>query len=109
MPRRACEEVVLPHLDAAFNDARWLTRDDADAQDVVQAAYVRALRLFWSLRGPQSALSCGAGSPAQGDRDRAHTTAVRTPPPRLGGGRDDGCAAWRRDGRPDGGREAFRC
>src|ERR1700720_2539630 len=35
MPR-SFEEVVLPHLDAAFNYARWLTKDDADAEDVVQ-------------------------------------------------------------------------
>src|SRR5437899_8755630 len=45
------EEVVLPHLDAAFNYARWLTKNDADAEDVVQDAYVRALRFFSSLRG----------------------------------------------------------
>jgi RNA polymerase sigma factor (sigma-70 family) len=51
MPPRTFEEVVLPHLDAAFNYARWLTRNDADAQDVVQDAYVRALRFFSSLRG----------------------------------------------------------
>jgi RNA polymerase sigma factor (sigma-70 family) len=51
MPPRAFEEVVLPHLDAAFNYARWLTRNDADAQDVVQDASVRALRFFSSLRG----------------------------------------------------------
>jgi RNA polymerase sigma factor (sigma-70 family) len=51
MPHRAFEEIVLPHLDAAFNYARWLTRNDADAQDVVQDAYVRALRFFSSLRG----------------------------------------------------------
>lgn len=51
MPRRVFEQVVVPHLDAAFNYARWLTRNDADAQDVVQDAYVRALRFFSSLRG----------------------------------------------------------
>jgi len=50
MPRRAFEEVVLPHLDAAFNYARWLTKSDADAEDVVQDAAVRALRFFPSLR-----------------------------------------------------------
>jgi RNA polymerase sigma factor (sigma-70 family) len=49
MPR-SFEEVVLPHLDAAFNYARWLTKNDADAEDVVQDAYVRALRFFSSLR-----------------------------------------------------------
>ena len=50
MPR-SFEEVVLPHLDAAFNYARWLTKNDADAEDVVQDASVRALRFFSSLRG----------------------------------------------------------
>ena len=48
--RRSFEEVILPHLDAAFNYARWLTKNDADAEDVVQDAYVRALRFFSSLR-----------------------------------------------------------
>ena len=51
MPHQTFEEVVLPHLDAAFNYARWLTKSDADAEDVVQDAYVRALRFFSSLRG----------------------------------------------------------
>jgi RNA polymerase sigma-70 factor (ECF subfamily) len=41
---------VLPHLDAAFNYARWLTRNDADAEDVVQDACMRAMRYFASLR-----------------------------------------------------------
>ena len=48
--RRSFEEVVLPHLDAAFNYARWLTKNDADAEDVLQDASVRALRFFSSLR-----------------------------------------------------------
>jgi RNA polymerase sigma-70 factor, ECF subfamily len=47
---RQFEDVVLPHLDAAFNYARWLTKNDAEAQDVVQDACVRALRFFSSLR-----------------------------------------------------------
>src|SRR5471032_2850625 len=50
MPHREFEEVVLPHLDAAFNYARWLTKSDADAEDVVQDATIRALRFFSSLR-----------------------------------------------------------
>ena len=45
------EKSVLPHLDAAYNLARWLTRDDQDAQDVVQEAYLRAFRYFHALRG----------------------------------------------------------
>ena len=50
MRPRLFEETVLPHLDAAFNYARWLTRNDADAEDVVQDACVRAFRFFSSLR-----------------------------------------------------------
>src|SRR5215510_9436172 len=50
MRPRVFEETVLPHLDAAFNYARWLTRDDGDAEDVVQDACVRAMRFFSSLR-----------------------------------------------------------
>jgi len=41
----------LPHLDAAFNLARWLTRNDHDAEDVVQEAMLRAYRFFDALRG----------------------------------------------------------
>jgi RNA polymerase sigma-70 factor (ECF subfamily) len=50
MTTRPFEETVLPHLDAAFNYARWLTRNDADAEDVVQDACLRAMRFFSSLR-----------------------------------------------------------
>jgi RNA polymerase sigma-70 factor (ECF subfamily) len=42
---------VLPHLDAAFNLARWLTRNEQDAQDVVQEAYLRAFRFFPTFQG----------------------------------------------------------
>jgi RNA polymerase sigma-70 factor (ECF subfamily) len=45
------EAVALPHLDAAYNLARWLTRDDHAAEDVVQEAYLRALKFFGSFRG----------------------------------------------------------
>jgi RNA polymerase sigma-70 factor (ECF subfamily) len=50
MRPRVFEQTVLPHLDAAFNYARWLTRNDAEAEDVVQDACVRAMRFFPSLR-----------------------------------------------------------
>ena len=42
-------ELALPHLDAAYNLARWLTRDSADAADVVQEAMMRALRFLRRL------------------------------------------------------------
>jgi RNA polymerase sigma-70 factor (ECF subfamily) len=48
----AClEQVILPHLDAAHNLARWLTGNADDAQDVVQEACLRAIRGFEGFRG----------------------------------------------------------
>ena len=44
------EECVLPHLDAAFNLARWLVRSRADAEDVAQEALLRAYRFFGTYR-----------------------------------------------------------
>ena len=41
----------MPHLDAAYNLARWLMRNEADAQDMVQEAYLRALRFFGGFHG----------------------------------------------------------
>jgi RNA polymerase sigma-70 factor (ECF subfamily) len=48
---RRFERVAMPHLDAAYNLARWLTRDDHDAQDVVQEALIRAMRYIDGFRG----------------------------------------------------------
>ena len=45
------EASTLPHLPAAYNLARWLLRDDQQAHDVVQEAYLRAFRFFGGLRG----------------------------------------------------------
>jgi RNA polymerase sigma-70 factor (ECF subfamily) len=45
------EQALLPHLGAAYNLARWLTRDDHDAEDVVQEAYLRALKFFGGFHG----------------------------------------------------------
>ena len=47
-------ELVVPHLDAAYNLARWLTRNVSDAEDVVQDACVRALRYERSFHGTNS-------------------------------------------------------
>ena len=45
------EEALLPHLGAAYNLARWLTRHADDAEDVVQEAYLRALKSFGGFHG----------------------------------------------------------
>jgi RNA polymerase sigma-70 factor (ECF subfamily) len=44
------EEMLLPHLGAAYNLARWLTRNAHDAEDVVQESYLKALRSFHTFR-----------------------------------------------------------
>ncbi len=44
-------EIVLSHLDAAYNLARWLSRSDTDAEDIVQDACLRAFRAFDGFRG----------------------------------------------------------
>ena len=48
------EKTVLPHFDAAYNLARWLTRDASDAEDVVQEAYMRAFKFFSGFKGGDS-------------------------------------------------------
>ncbi len=45
------EQAILPHLDAAYNLARWLTRNDHDAQDMVQEACLRAFKFFDGFHG----------------------------------------------------------
>lgn len=49
--RARFEQIVLPHLDAAFNLARWMLRSRADAEDVAQDALLRAYRFFGGFHG----------------------------------------------------------
>ena len=49
--RQRFEAQALPHLDAAYNLARWLARLETDAQDIVQDAMLRAFRAFEGFRG----------------------------------------------------------
>src|ERR1041384_499645 len=51
---RLFEEIILPHLNAAYNLARWLTRNEHDAQDVVQESFLRAYKFFGGFRGGNS-------------------------------------------------------
>src|SRR5215472_4838804 len=45
------EALMLPHMDAAYNLARWLLRNEQDAQDIVQEAYLRAFKSFSGFHG----------------------------------------------------------
>lgn len=45
------EQTVLPHLNAAYNLARWLTRNSHDADDLTQEAFLKAFRSFESFQG----------------------------------------------------------
>jgi len=48
------EQTILPHIDAAFNLARWLLNNDQDAEDIVQEAFLRAYKYFTSYQGGNS-------------------------------------------------------
>ena len=48
---RRFEQVMMPHLNAAYNLARWLTRNEQDAEDIVQESYLRAFKFFDGFRG----------------------------------------------------------
>src|SRR5258708_7008313 len=45
------QQTILPHLDAAYNLARWLTRNEQTAEDMVQDSFVRAYKAFGGFRG----------------------------------------------------------
>jgi RNA polymerase sigma factor (sigma-70 family) len=51
-PKERFQAVILPHVNSAFNLACWLTRNRADAEDVVQEACLRAFKFFRGFHGP---------------------------------------------------------
>ena len=57
------EQIMLPHLNAVYNLARWLTHSEHDASDVVQESYLRAFRFSDSYRqgNPKAWLADGSG------------------------------------------------
>ena len=78
---RSFDEIILPHLDAAHNLARWLVRGSDDAEDVVQEACLRAFRYFGTFRGGNArawllsivrttAIQVAAEEPRAATRDR---------------------------------------
>jgi hypothetical protein len=100
--RARFEREVLPHLDAAYNLARWLLRSDHDAEDVTQDSMLRAYRFFDSFRGANAKawllaivrngsyiwLACKRLSASVGRR-RCLTTPGRRRPCRRCGNRGD--------------------
>jgi RNA polymerase sigma-70 factor (ECF subfamily) len=46
-----CEQAILPHLDSAYDLARWLTRSDQEAEEILQTACLRAVQFFDGFRG----------------------------------------------------------
>ncbi len=86
------ETLVLPHLDAAFNLARWLLRSRADAEDAAQEALLRAYRFFHGFHGRECPGLASANRPeyllhlarqkSQGQRyDRIQRRSARAPKP----------------------------
>ena len=90
--RRRFEAQALPHLDAAYNLARWLSRSPSDADDIVQDAMLRAFRGFDGFRGDDVRAwlltivrncwrSAGTASRRRGHTELDEETAADTPGP----------------------------
>ncbi len=98
---RRFERLVLPHLDAAYRLARWLARNEADAEDLVQEAYVRAWRFFGSLRN-EDAKPWLMRIVRNQWFSRARTEAGRGRVTSLDGSEDEVEAALQANAEPDG-------
>ena len=109
--RESFEEVVLPHLDAAYTLARYLLRDEDAAQDAVQESFLRALRHFGGYRGENARAwiltivrHCCATARTRGRREfafvefdeRQHSDHLEAATPELQLVRSDASDAFRR-------------
>lgn len=107
------EEIMLPHLPTAYNLARWLLRNEHDAEDAVQEAYLRAFRVFARFRGGDGRawlltivrnhcydrLRRRRGTePAESFDETVHTGTLEVPEP---------AGAWRREVSPEQLRDAL--
>ncbi len=81
--RARFEQLVLPHLDAAFNLARWLLRSRADSEDVAQEAMLRAYRFFRGFHGDAQPSASPEALAIAGDNRERLTRALETLPPRF--------------------------
>jgi hypothetical protein len=86
--RNQCfERLAMPHLDAAFNLGRWLTGNIADAEDVVQDAYLRALRYLRHCGAIESGIhreiNDGGYQAAPATGGRIHAPRLAWPPVRI--------------------------
>ena len=100
--RHRFEAQALPHLDAAYNLARWLSRSSADADDIVQDAMLRAFRAFDGFRGDDARAwlltivrNCCRSAGAASQR-RGHVALDEEIPAEGAGPEDSALAASRR-------------
>jgi RNA polymerase sigma-70 factor (ECF subfamily) len=91
--RQRFTQVCMPHLDAAYNLARWLTRNEHDAQDVVQEAFLRAFRFFDGFRGGE-----GRAWLLTIVRHTCYSWLEKNRPAEVSAGFDDGVPAEEHDG-----------
>ena len=97
LDRAAFTRIVLPHLDAAYNLARFLARDADAADDIVQDAFLRAFRAFGGFRGGDARAwllaivrNCARGWANERARAGADARAVSTPVPSEDGAETEG-------------------
>jgi RNA polymerase sigma-70 factor (ECF subfamily) len=104
---RRFREIALPHLGAAYNLARWLSRNDDDAQDIVQEAFLRAFRSFAGFHGTSARpwLLAIVRNTCYTWMRQHRGARTDVPYDEVTHGAEDGAPAWAE--RPDGNPEAI--